>query len=223
MIFCPICTDSGYVDYRLGTFLSDEFATGGDSSGTIGSLGWFSAGTITTPSATTRNPGQRQIDTSAVSSTQARITALGSSIGVFDPAVFTRLVWVVKLNHNDTDTAVRLGMGNNTSSNPPVNGIYFEKLLADTNWFLVTRAASSQTRQDSGVAATTADFVTFSVVRDTLGVSFFINSVLVSIPITSTIPTTYLNPMAWIINGAAASKTLLVDYFEIRQTGLERD
>lgn len=204
--------------YRNETFLQDDFLTGTATSGSIGSMGWSSSGTITSQVSTANWPGKYRLDTSSVSGTHVRINGLTSAL--IDPALYTHLIWRLALTQTDANTTVRIGAGNGVSANPPNDGIYFEKLDADTNWFVVTRAGGSQTRVDTGLATDTNVHV-FSYRRSSLGVEFYVDHVLVATT-TTTIPTTFIGPFVYMINSAAASKTLDVDYFSLRQTGLVR-
>lgn len=204
--------------YRSSIELQDEFITGIASSGSVGNLGWNTSGTIAAAISETNRLGIFQLTTTAVSGTVARINWFTATS--IDPALPTSIIWVVRLNTNDANTTVRIGASNNPSANPPNEGIYFEKLDADTNWFCVTRAASAQTRTDSTIAVSTS-FATFSYVRNSSGVAFSINNAQVCSH-TATIPTVFVEPSLYIINSAVAAKTLDVDYFQMKITGISR-
>ena len=127
-----------------------------------------------------------------------------------------RWLFVARLNTNDALTLVRIGMIS-AQTNPAPSGMYFEKLAADTNWYCVTRLASSETRVDTGVAVTT-DFATFAASKTAAGAVFSLNGVAVcGGAIATTIPS-LLMPIVLINNGEAASKTIDIDYFEQRIT-----
>lgn len=203
--------------YQSRVFLQEEFLTG-NGSGSWGILGWTSAGTITVQGSEVNRPGLLRIDTGAVSGTQARISY--SNSGAIDPGNNHSILWLARLNSNDGNTTLRIGQGNSVASSPPASGIYFEKLDADTNWFCVTRAGGVQTRTDSGVATSTS-FVTFFTLRNSSGVFFYLNGSLVATH-TTNIPTQFISPYVFIINSAAASKTVDVDYFEMKIFNLVR-
>ena len=203
--------------YRATMQLQDDFITG-NGSGAWGVLGWTSAGTLTIQGSEANRPGILRIDTGAVSGTQARISF--SNSGAIDPASNHSDLWTARLNTNDANTTLRIGQGNSVAASPPGNGIYFEKLDADTNWFCVTRAAAVQTRNDSGVAVNT-NFNTFFISRNSSGVAFYINGALVCSHSTN-IPTQFISPFAFIINSAAAAKTVDIDYFEVKVYNLVR-
>ena len=138
---------------------------------------------------------------------------------VFLGSTLHKILFVAKLNQVDANTSVWYGAAA-TSGSVPNDGIWIEKRDADTNWFCVTRAASTQTRTDSGVAVTT-DYTTFAYDRTSANVMFYINGNLVCTH-TSNIPTAALDPATVIINSAAASKTHTIDYFEMQIYGMTR-
>lgn len=204
--------------YRNSLEIQDDFMTGTTGSGSIGSIGFSSSGTITTVAGTANRPGVYRADTTAVSGTLARFS--GPQSNLFLPAAAHSVLWVVQLNTNDANTTVRIGAQNSTALSPPDHGIYFEKLDGDTNWFCITRAATVETRTDSTIAVNTS-FNTFAYNRNSSGVAFFINNVQVCSH-TATIPTSALSPDAMIVNSTVAAKTFDVDYFQMKITGLVR-
>lgn len=215
-----ISTQQGYLyPYQSSMQLQDEFITGGTSSGTIGNLGWVSAGTVSGQPSEVNRPGIFRIDTGAVSGTQARISFPNSS--AYDPTLPAGLIWIARLNTNDANTTLRIGAGSSVAGNPPNNGYYFEKLDADTNWFCVSRSASVQTRTDTGVAVST-NFVTFVINATSSSISYSINGVSVCGAITTNITSAMISPYMFIINSTAASKNVDIDYFQMLYYGLTR-
>lgn len=211
-----------FYPYQSSIMLQDEFTSGSASNGAIGNLGFgVGGGTTTTQSSVANRIGIIRRDTSAVISTVSSIYMNPQSANAIDPALPTNLLWIARLNNNDANTTVRIGATNGTVANPPADGIFIEKLDADTNWFCVTRAASTQTRTDSTVAVTT-NFTNFAYTRNSSGVQFSINNVNVCSIMNTNIPTVFLDPIVTIVNGAAVSKTIDIDYFEIRITGIVR-
>lgn len=134
------------------------------------------------------------------------------------------MTFVVRLNTNDTDTAVRVGDFQSAQNDPPSSGDYFEKLYADTNWFYVTRSGGTQTgsRTDTGIAVST-NWITFRINRASdSSIDFYINGTLIGSQ-TANIPTAVaLNPGLHIVNQAAASKTIDIDYAKILIAGISR-
>lgn len=207
--------------YKSIIEIQDDFIGGNTISGSIGVLGWLSNGTLTASSASTTNRmGVVQIDTTAVINTPARIN-FGQNSFVYDPSNPYSLLWALKLDTNDANTTFRFGASNPVQNNPPTHGIYIEKLDADTNWFCVTRAGGVQTRTDSTVAVDT-NYHTFTITRTSSGVVFSIDNTSVCGTHTTNIPTTFIDPVVYIINSAAASKTATIDYFQLRIYGIVR-
>jgi hypothetical protein len=58
--------------------------------------------------------------------------------------------WSLLLTQADTNILVRVGVASEMTSDPPTDGVYFEKLAADTSWFRVGRASGTSTRDDTG-------------------------------------------------------------------------
>jgi hypothetical protein len=201
--------------HRVRIFGQDDFTSGNATSGSVGQLGWIATGGTTSVVAGESNRfGILRRDTTTTQNTIAQLL-LGFTSSNFDPAEPFSVIFEVRLNQNDANTAYRVGLANAFSTNPPTHGIYFEKLDADSNVFCVTRAATVQTgsRTDSGVAVSTG-WVRYQIIRHAAGVDFYINDVLVATQ-TANIPTTFLNLGGHIVNAsAAAAKTLDYDYSE---------
>lgn len=206
--------------FRTTIELQDEFFTGANSNGLIGSLGWAVSGGTSSVSSTSNAIGFLRRDTSAVAATVAA-TFNNTAGGLLDPGLDHALLWRVRIVTNDNATTVRVGENSQTSASPPPNGIYFERLDTDTNWFCVTRAANVQTRTDSGVA-TTANFANLAYTRDSNGVTWSIDQVPVCGTSTTNIPTVFGSAATQVINTGAVAKQLDHDYFQIRVTKLNR-
>lgn len=205
--------------FRSMIEVQEDFLTGLNTSGNIGSLSFSGAGTNSFQASVADRLGIFRITTTAVAATTARINmASGNAI---DPALPTALTWIARLNTNDANTTTRIGSIEPVTASPPTNGIYLEKLDADTNWFCVTRSGGVQTRTDSGVAITT-NFTVFSYNRNSSGVTFQIDYTSVCGTHSTNIPTTFINPIVFIINSAAADKTLDIDYFQMQISGISR-
>lgn len=202
-------------NYRRTFTLQDDFLGGSQATGFIGVLGWNGAGTLTVQAGLRQRPGIFRVDTGAVSGTQARLNGIASTI--FNAREIGKILWVIRPNNIDANTTIRIGAGNAVSANPPNNGIYFEKLDADTNWFCVSRAATIETRTPTNVPITVT-FTDFQYKLIGTGVEFYINNVLVSTHDLTTVPSVFIGPFMFIINSAAAAKTLDVDYFEMAST-----
>lgn len=210
--------DAVLYDYRSTIELQDDFISGSASSGLIGSLGWSAGGTLSTLVGTANRFGVVQFSTGTTSGTIARLSLLFNSLL---PQQEHSISFVIRLNTNDANTTIRIGSTSNFAASPANEGIYLEKLDADTNWFCVTRGVSTQTRVDSTIAVTT-NFATFRYVRNAAGVQFYLDGVPVCGMMTTNIPTTVIGVGAMIINSTTAAKTFDVDYAEFKIKGMTR-
>ena len=207
-------------DYKTTIFLNDDFLSGGTTSGVIGALGWqFNGGTVGQQSSEEGRPGLIRRGTSAASGTIAT-TYIGFITSLLPSSWNIRAQFQVRLNQVDTDTAQRVGIMNSTNADPPGAGVYFEKLLADTTWNAVIRTGgSTQQRADTGIAVDT-NFHKFEVVVSGAIALFYLDNNLVGGPLSgSGFPTGSVSPCAYVVNGAAADKTMDLDYFQMLITG----
>lgn len=193
----------------------EDFPSGTVTSTTMGTHGWsFAGGTAAVQAAELNHNGIVQRATSASAGTFAW-TALGSTTQAPLPMGTSTLTWIFRVNQTDSDTSYRCGLMNVFAGNPTA-GQYIERLGDDTNLFAVTQHASTPTRVDTGIAASTG-WVKLRIERVGNGVvRFFVNGALVA-SITDTITSTVSYMGCQITNGAAsASKTMDLDYAKIR-------
>lgn len=215
--------DAVLYDYRSTVAYQDDFLSGSISSGAVGKLGWTVAGGTTTSQASLQDhPGFFRRDTSAVISTLA-YTALYPNSSALHTTTRAEWLFITRLNTNDGNTTVRVGAGNSFAA-APTDGIYFEKIDGDTNWFCVLRASSVETRVDSGVAVGTGWVeMGFKKLPSTGGITFLVDKVPVCTAIALTnFPTAGLDPIVHITTSAAASKTIDIEYFEMILSGISR-
>lgn len=97
-------------------------------------------------------------------------------------------------------------------SDTPTDAIFIEGLTTDTNWFCVTRAASTQTRVDTGVAITNATWYQVSIYRknaSTIGCVVNAGSEVTS---TTNIPTAALDLFSG-MTATSGTQTLDIDFW----------
>lgn len=206
-------------------FLQDDFLSGGTGQSSFGVYGWAGFGSIfpqQTVAGEAGHPGILQSSTGSSSGTLVGFSLRANpAVGLFLPAETFDMVFIARLNTNDANTLVRVGLASDPSANPAASGIYFEKLAADTSWFGVTRAASSQNRTAALLAAS-AGWVKFRIRRvDSTHIAFSVNGGAET-QVTLTIPTVAVAPFVQILNSAAATKSIDVDYFDLVLTGITR-
>lgn len=213
----------GLYDYRQMFTLQEEFIGGIASSSNAGILGWTTAGTLAVQSSEAQRPGIYRFSTGAVINTITRLSPHSSTS--FDSSLPHRITWIARVNQVDTDTQVRFGAGSSVAGNPPTNGIYFEKLGADVTWFCVIRAsAATVIRIDSGVNVST-NFTIFHYVYEPAltRITFYINDqVVVQQTVTPVFNVPGIAPYGFLINLAAADKSMDIDYFHMVGQGIVR-
>ena len=116
-----------------------------------------------------------------------------------------------------TVSAMEYRVGPNSSvSSKGSDGIWFEKLTGDTNWFAVTGNGSSYTRTDTGVTLANNIYHDLECdCSDATSIKFYIDNALVATH-TTNIPgiTTFMNMCAMVIFRTGGSNSfLLTDYW----------
>lgn len=220
-----IVSQGGFVapNYRTTYWVKDDFSSSIASNGTVGELGWAgSNGTITNLAATgTGHPGVIHLDTGATQNTICNIEIDTVGTGMIWSAELFDITFVVRVN--ETDSQIRLGMMGAGSSDPSANGVFFEKLQADTSWFGVSRKGGVQTR--SSTSATSTNWVTLRLRRlSSTTTGFSVDGAAeVTDSGTNADVAAAVQPFVQIKNtAAAASRTMDVDYFEMMISGLSR-
>lgn len=199
-------------NYKTNIKISDEFLYGSTGSGALGELGWsITSLTAVSIGSEAGHPGLFRMSSSG---TNVGRIVLSSTSSIFIEAS-ARQVFIVRLNTVDNETTCRVGFINSSSADPPNNGIYFEKLTGDTNWFAVVRAATVEDRANTGVAIV-ADFVTMTIERSLTSVKFYLNELLVqTLPVTN-VPTIQVTPcMQLVSSNGGATKTIDLDYYQL--------
>jgi hypothetical protein len=113
------------------------------------------------------------------------------------------------------DTFFRFGLNNDVTSDPPVDGVYFELLSTDTNFFAVTRDNNTQTRTDTGVAWVANTWYTLTITKDANNnPKFTINTT--DVTNTTNIPTEFLNLGISVLRSITNSTTYDLDFFSVK-------
>ena len=200
----------------------EDFLTGSTSAPDVGQSWNYSAGAASWVASETDHPGIFQRSTGTTINTLAYMTSRTfQTTGVFDPASTFDITHIVRLNTNDADTTVRLGLSSDWNNLSAANGIYVEKLGTDTQWFGVTRASSSQTRT-AALASSTTNWVKFRIRRvNGTTIGFTIDGGA-EVTATATIPTAMMQVGNHITNLTAAAKTIDFDLIRLNVYGLTR-
>jgi len=204
---------------RSATILVDEFLFGSTEAGEMGELGWgFTSGTWNLVSSAANHPGICRRASTAVSLAVASSYPGGGGSAV--DMLFEQLNeinWVVRVPTTIASMDIRIGLANDFTANPPINGAYFEKLAADTNWFGIGRVSSVETRTDTGVAAAADAWVNLKLRRVSETILGFSVNGGAEIQVAGNMPiaTTSLLPGFHIIPTSASARNLDVDFFSM--------
>lgn len=204
-------------------FLDDDFMSATTTTTNFSTLGWTVAnGSQAFVAGVANHPGILQKTTGATAAVAYLALRGTPATGLFLPAELFDMTWIVRLNTNDANTVIRMGLTSDPSSSAPTHGIYVEKKAADTQWFGTCRATNSENRT-AALATIDTNFHRFRIWRsDASTISFSIDGGT-ALTQTSTIPTAALMVGLTITNNSAAEdKTIDLDYFSLRITGMSR-
>lgn len=217
--------ESSKTKLRIGdaltmVYINEEFVSGSTPTAGVGALGWtFAGGSVSHLAGEANHPGILRIVSGAANPSNASLTPRSSpttGVLVLDPF---HLLWIARHQLNGgtaAQTLIRIGAGNDISATTPVDGVYFEKLAADTNWFAVTRAASTETRVDTTVAASANTWYRFRIRRDVAAGNVIFNlGAGADDSHSANIPTVALTPGFFGRTTEAVAKHLEPDYFEL--------
>lgn len=210
------------VDPLRGNDNVDDFDSGATSSQNIGRLGWICGSSAPSQLTSEANhPGIYRITTTASSGTFAYIrNQVNNGGSVHLPSESFKATFIWRLNTNDANTTQRVGLGTVVSA-APTDGIYLEKLDADTAWFVNCRSGGVETRTTTGVNVDTA-WHRLQIRRVNATTIGFTLDNGAEITIATNVPTAALHSMFQMVNSAAAAKTLDVDFWRYRIAGLVR-
>jgi hypothetical protein len=138
---------------------SDDFIGGSAETGEIGSLGWsFTNGSWAKLAAIAGRPGVGR-RTGVTTANTVCSFFLGNAVTDtnFLFSEFNEFTFIWKEGAGaQTDMTLQIGLFSSLGSVTPTNGAYVEIKPADSNYFAVSRAASVETRTNTGQARDTA-------------------------------------------------------------------
>lgn len=205
----------------------EHFVNGNVSSGSIGRmcLGASSNATNTLLASEADHPGIIRIPTAATGGNIAYLTDRGTaSVGTVLPG--EEQIWfkcIFRLNlavGTDTNARVRIGLMTDPSTGTQTDGIYFEKLDANTSYHAVARASSTETgtNTDTTVAPASLAWTTVEIMKGSTGAApsstawkLYLNGTLQA-TYTSNIPTAVLKPGIQVRSNDAVDRQIEADY-----------
>lgn len=206
-----------------------EFEDGAFSGWTVSTLA--GGGTGSWIAAEANHPGLVRIQTSASGTSDVYLLSKSSpyTSNPMDPAEAFSGVYLFRVNGTQPDTAqtIRVGLMGDFAAQPG-NGIYLEKLVADTEWFGVTRAGAAQTRSAS-VGSVTNGWTALAIRRvDGTTVGFRVAASISGLSaateqtLTSTVPAASLFPAFVMVNGSGAVRSMDIDVVDHLVAGMSR-
>jgi len=203
------------------SYLSDEFV----GNGGVGSLQWQTNGG-TTGASSTAVAGHPGILTRGSGATANTLCAHVLSSG-FDAADLFDLTFIFQMPTGSAgaDVQFRAGAGTNAlGANPPGDGVFIEKLAADTEWFFVTRNSSTSTRTTAGVTVTAQQWLNVRMRRiGATSIGFTLNAGT-EVVMTTNLPVVgkILQPFFTILGTTTTGRFANIDLFALTITGLTR-
>lgn len=224
----PICAYDR-MGWQQRIIWEDDFLGGGTELGEQGMLGWFNTAAGTAVYTTVANGSAGHVGVvvlqTGTTSTNAHGMQLGQSAtnGIARAQDIEYLGFIVAVPTITTVT-VRLGLAQDASSaTMGTDGYWFEfDSATNANWRVNTRAAStSGTLTDTTVAVTAGKWYLLEVFRFASNdLQFYVNGVQRA-TFTTNIPSTVAcSPSFRVITGAAAARTLNIDWFKMRMANL---
>jgi hypothetical protein len=223
-VFTVQITNQESVAYKTRFFVEDDFSSGGQSSATIGMLGWNTfniagGGTFTLLVPLISNVhagrigiGQLQATAGGVGNGIAlTIDGIGFYNSTFD--LLHDLRWIVCPIVTDADSIFRFGIGFETNLEPPTQSLMFKKDAADVNWQCVSRDVSGTNTVDTGIPVVAGQYNTFRINRISASlVRFSINDT--TFDLTSNVSQTIqCQPFILCKTNSLVAKQLAFDYF----------
>lgn len=209
-------------DARSSAHIKDDFVAGAGTSGAIGELGWLMVSGACVYSGSTANHfGIHNLSTGATANSTAAIQLSAHLV----PSENWKATFIFSTSHVDGNTIARVGLVIGGTATQPTNGIYFERLAGENNWFAVCRSGGVQTRV--AIEAATTAFIRGEIRRVSatkIGFSIGVhNNGAEDVQISTNVPTAQLIPMYMVRNVTAVDRVMGIDYFQFYETGMNRD
>lgn len=179
---------------------------------TFSTIGTGSTQNLNTPPGASLVAGSTNPSWSSMCASPFCNTTTGAGI---DPTLAQSFQMVIKSGSTvDGSTVYRIGLVDTPQNDPPTNGIYIEKKLADTQWFLTCRASGVESRSAAIATVSTSTTFSYVLVITTSRVDVFIPGNAVSQGnCTTNIPVASLMIIAYVKSTAGAgTRTLQVNF-----------
>ena len=222
---------NGSAQQIVDSIITDEFSSGGTTTGIVGSLGWTTNGVTAPdpPDYVNNHPGHVRIYTNN-SDNNVNYFVLGSvTSDAVAPDGYWEATYIVYID-SVADVCYFFGVMNDFSAAPGNQdraGFEFDTDAADANWMMVLGDGSNSTRTSSGVAASTG-WHRFSICAGSpagsLHFQYFIDGTLVGTLEHGTAyePDTDMAVGAQVTTRTTGAKSFSFDFFMLKQESLAR-
>jgi len=214
-------------------FIRDDFAIGNATSGNVGELRWSWATSIGGNAVRLIDEigaiGLFQLQTGAQLASNIRLYSLGTGLTLkFIPTQPNQtLKWRIKLGQASGalfNAYIGLAQDYDTPTGGGKDFVGFQYSANNANWLCVCTTSFSGTEHTNSGVPVSTDWVTLEIRTnsDATAYQFYINGNLVVTRTTDLPSATSCSPLVWLGNTETAGKTLTVDYFYYKITGLTR-
>lgn len=218
---------SGGFNPAVALQLYDDFITGNEDTDELGAYGWRinNTGTgniVVRLTGVSGHPGIIRFSGGTGGSARAgmNLGVAGSSALVLGGGEITFEASIRYTGSPANQGIVIFGLGNNDVGGDQNNGVYFQFLDTDTNWFLVSANSATRTRVNTTTAVSSGTWVRFGFVVNSAGTSIqaYINGSPVGSPITTNIPSSGISPIIKADANGTIAATTDIDYYFLKQT-----
>lgn len=224
-----IYSDTSIGSYNASSFQSqalawDDFFFGGAGANAVG-MGWSQTnGGGSMLAAVAGHPGAYTMSTSAASGTVAGLSWDSNASGNILCSDLFDMTFIVRLNNNDTDTQVRIGLQGSATGDPSTNGIYFEKPFATTSAWAAIAQAGGARATSSSVGTLGTGWVRLRMRQAVAGTILFSQDGGAEVSVSgANVPgAVAVQAIIQIKNQVNSSKTIDVDYVQVAVNGLTR-
>lgn len=126
----------------------DDFLYLSNETGEVGSLGWsYTNGSVASIAGEANHPGIFRRTSGAVTNEVSSFypNGSGSTVTMLFGSL-DEMTWVFRPITSGTDFTLRFGIGSGPTGTTMPNGVYLERLAADTSYFGVARSSNTETR-----------------------------------------------------------------------------
>lgn len=216
-------------DAKNRAYLWDDFICGSSETGEIGMLGWnFTNGSIIASGVGPSDAGRVGVVGRRSGTTAAQVCSLYTGVNVSAGHMLfqdvDKITWVFAPVSATADFDLRFGLLADASDATPNDGIYLERLAADTSYFGVCRAGNSQTRTSALKSVVAGEWTKIEISRLSSGSVGFSIDGAADVVLTTNVPsaTASLIICMQIVPTTTTARDVRLDFMGFRSQLLAR-